>query len=93
MNDSIQTSKLPIRVTAHKGMDSQKPQLSIVSIILCGKYAEPCPVMPEAIIILLMMPCTMVNIASIRSSPQVTAAFASTKRINTFNACSGRLSS
>ena len=33
----------------------------------------------------------MVNIAIIRSSPQVTAAFASTKRIKSFRACSGRL--
>ena len=89
--DSTHTSKLPMSVTAHRGIDSQKPQSSIVCIILCGRYVAPFPLRPEAAMIFDMTPCTMVNIAIIRSRSQVTAAFASTKRINSFNACSGRL--
>ena len=89
--DSTHTSKLPISVTAHSGIDSQKPQSSIVCIILCGRYVAPFPLRPEAAMIFDMTPCTMVNIAIIRSRPQVTAAFASTKRIKSFRACSGRL--
>ena len=37
-------------------MDSQKPQLSIVSIILWGRYVPFCPVSPDASIIFVIIP-------------------------------------
>ena len=50
-----------------------------------------CLPMPDEPMILEIMPCTIVNIAIIRSSPHVIAAFASTKRMKSLSACSGRL--
>ena len=90
MNDKTVTSKLPMSVTAQSGILSQKEQSSIVSIISDGKYAPPPPPMPDASIILPMMPWAILNIAIISSKPHVTAAFARTKRRNSLKICSGR---
>lgn len=40
----------PISVTAHSGIDSQNPQSSIASIMLCGNAVEDELAIPEAVI-------------------------------------------
>ena len=79
----------PIKVTAHRGMDSKNPQSSIAVLILSGKTVGVAPPMPEADIILLISPCVIENRLINSSSPWVTAAFARANRIKSFNACSG----
>ena len=91
-----QALKLFIRFVLAKaavtwGLDLMMAMFTIVQGIISKIMIAPFPLRPEAIIIFDIIPCTMVNIAIIRSSPQVTAAFASTKRIKSFRACSGRL--
>lgn len=59
----------PISVTAHSGIDSQNPQSSIASIMLCGNAVEDELAIPEAVIILEITPCTMTISLSINSRP------------------------
>ena len=44
-------NKPPISVTAHSGIDSQNPQSSMASIMLCGNAVEDELAIPEAVII------------------------------------------
>ena len=86
-------SKLPMSVTAHSGMLSQNPQALMISTSSCGSVVLPIPLAPAVPMTCEIMPCTMSNTASIRSMPKSTAAFASTKRMNSLRACSGFLTS
>lgn len=61
-------------VTAHNGMDSKKPQSSMVVIISAGRTVccgEPKPAEP---IIVEIVPCTILNKASISSIPYITTS-------------------
>ena len=91
--DSTVMSKLPMSVTAHSGMLSQKPQaVDGIDELLRqrGGADAACPAVPMTCEI---MPCTMSNTASIRSMLKSTAAFASANRTNNLSACSGRRTS
>ena len=62
-------------------------------MISCGSVVPLLPDKPDWVIMVEMIPCTILNTASIKSSPYVTAAFAKAKRMNNFKACSGRFTS
>lgn len=68
-NDITVMNKPPMSVTAQSGIDSKKPQLSIVSIISCGRVVCCAEVKPAAVIIVPIVPCTILNRASISSIP------------------------
>jgi len=68
-NDITVMNKPPMSVTAHNGILSKKPQLSIVSIIDCGKVVCCAEVKPAAVIIVPIVPCTILKRASISSIP------------------------
>lgn len=93
MNDKTVINRLPISVTAQSGMLSKKPQLSIAVTISSGRVVSLVAPKPALFIMVDMIPCTILNIASISSIPYVTKAFAMAKRTNSFKACSGFLTS
>ena len=93
MNDSTVMNRPPISVTAHKGIDSKNPQLSMAVTISAGKTVCAAEPKPAAVIMVLISPCTILNKAIINSKPYVTAAFAKAKRMKSFRACSGFFSS
>ena len=74
-------------------MLSKKLQASTACIISFGKTVCVVPPSPADVIIVLAIPCTILNIAIINSKPYVTIAFAIAKRIKSFNACYGFLTS
>ncbi len=47
MNDSTVMNRPPSRVTAHRGMLSQKPTLLILSMISCGSVVPLLPDRPD----------------------------------------------
>lgn len=91
--DSTVMTSPPSKVTAHRGMDSQKPTSSIFSTISAGRVVSLPPEMPAWVMMVLTMPCTTENRASISSNPWPTAALARMNRINSFSAVSGRRAS
>ena len=72
-------------------MLSKKPQLSIVVISSCGNTVLLLSPKPAEVIIVDIIPCTISNIASIKSNPYTTIMYAIAKRKNNLNACSGFL--
>jgi len=56
MKDSTVMSRLPIRVTAHSGMLSKKPQSSIALTIESGKVVLLAELMPDARMIVDITP-------------------------------------
>ena len=69
VKDSTVISSPPISVTAHNGIESQKTTLLMASINSCGSDTLLIPELPDWVIIVDTMPCTMENTASINSSP------------------------
>lgn len=69
MKDSTVINKPPISVTAHSGIDSQKPQFSIALIMLFGRAVAENFDIPEAAIIFEIIPCTISISFSNSSSP------------------------
>ena len=69
VKDKTVISSPPISVTAHNGIESQKPTLLMASINSCGSDALLMPELPDWVIMVNTMPCTMENTASINSSP------------------------
>ena len=69
IKDITVMNRPPMSVTAHRGMLSKKPQLSMVSTISCGKVVFCAVVNPAAVIIVPIIPCTILNRASISSIP------------------------
>ena len=69
VKDKTVISSPPINVTAHSGMESQKPTLLMASINSCGSVTLLMPELPDCVIMVDTMPCTMENTASINSSP------------------------
>ena len=69
MKDNTVMNKPPISVTAHRGIDSKNPQLSIVSIISAGKVVCVAEPKPAAVIMVEIVPCMILNSASISSMP------------------------
>jgi len=65
----------------------------MASINSCGSDTLLIPELPDWVMMVDTMPCTMENTASINSSPYVTAPLASAKRMNSLSACSGFLTS
>ena len=86
-------NRLPISVIAQSGMLSKKPQSSIALIISFGRVVLPVLVIPDDVIILLVTPWIIWNIAIISSSPYVTTPFDMANLRNSLRACSGRLTS
>lgn len=64
-------------------------QLSIADIISCGNTVLLFPPNPAELIIVELIPCTILNIASIKSSPYTTMVYAIANLKNSLNACSG----
>ena len=93
MKDSTVMNRLPIRVTAHSGMLSKKPQSSIACTIESGRVVFVAEPTPDDRMIVDMIPCAISNKASIRSIPYVTTPLAMANLINSFSACSGLLTS
>ena len=93
INDKTVMNSPPIKVTAHNGMLSKKPQSSTAVTISAGSTVSCAAPKPAAFMMVEISPCTMLNRAIISSKPYVTAALARAKRINTLRACSGRFSS
>ena len=89
MNDSTVINNPPISVTAHKGILSKNPQSSMVVTISAGKVVCSGVPNPAAFIMVEIVPCTILNKASISSIPYVITPFASAKRTKSFSACSG----
>ena len=56
MNDRTVMNRLPISVTAHRGMLSKNPQSSIAVTISLGKVVLVAEPTPEAVIIVLIAP-------------------------------------
>ncbi len=52
---------LRIKVTAQSGIDSKNPQFSTAVIISCGKFIAVAPPIPEAFIIVDIVPCNYTN--------------------------------
>ena len=69
IKDIMVINRPPISVTAHKGILSKKPQLSMVSTISCGKVVCCAEENPAAVIIVEIVPFTILNRASINSIP------------------------
>ena len=88
-NDNTVISRLPNKVTIHKGIDSSIPTASILSTISEGSSVTVPPAIPEWDMIFVTMPCTMEKIAVKSSMPDMTAPCASAKRIKAFTTCSG----
>ena len=76
VKDKTVISSPPISVTAHNGIESQKPTLLMASINSCGSDTLLMPELPDWVIMVDTMPCTMENTANINSSPYVTAPLA-----------------
>ena len=89
MNESTVINNPPISVTAHKGILSKNPQSSMVVTISAGKVVCSGVPNPAAFIIVEIVPCTILNSASISSIPYVITPFANAKRTKSFKACSG----
>ena len=53
----------PIKVTAHKGIDSKNPQLSTAVIISCGNTVVVAPPKLADVIIVDITPCIILNTA------------------------------
>ena len=56
MNASTVMNRLPSRVTAHRGMLSQKPTVLILSIISCGSVAPLLPDRPDCEMMVATIP-------------------------------------
>ena len=69
MNDRTVINSPPISVTAHSGMLSQKATLLMASINSCGSDTLLMPELPDCVMMVDTMPCTIENTASINSSP------------------------
>ena len=69
MNDNTVTNNPPINVTAHNGIDSKKPHDSTASIIELGRTVLDIPPKPLEVIIVLITPWQILNIANIKSNP------------------------
>ncbi len=69
INDSTVMNRLPISVTAQRGMLSKNPQSSIAVTIALGNFVLLTVPMPEARIIVDITPCAISNRAIIRSRP------------------------
>ena len=69
MNDKTVMNRPPKRVTAHRGMESQKPTSLILSMISWGRVVPVLPDKPDWVMMVETMPWTMRNTASIRSRP------------------------
>ena len=67
MNERTVINSPPISVTAHSGIDSQNPQFSMASMMLCGSTVDYEFDTPDAVIIFETTPCTM-DIKLINSS-------------------------
>ena len=93
MSDSTQTTRLPNKVTSHRGLESKNPTSLILVMISAGNVVALAAVNPEALMAEPMVPCTMLKIAIRNSKPKSIRALANTKRINNLNACSGLFSS
>ena len=93
MNDKTVINSPPISVTAHNGILSKKPHSSIFVIISAGKVVWLGVPNPADVIIVEIVPCTILNRASISSRPQVITPLAMANLMNSFNACSGFLTS
>ena len=93
INDKTVITKPPINVTAHNGIDAKNPQSSIASIIDVGNTVSVEPDILDIVIILDTIPCVIVKIDVIKSNPYVTNILAIANLINSFNACSGFLTS
>lgn len=93
MSDSTQTTRLPNKVTSHRGIESKNPTSLILVMISAGNVVALAAVNPEALMAEPIVPCTMLKMAIRNSSPKSIKALANTKRINNLNACSGLFSS
>ena len=84
-------NRLPMSVTAQRGMLSKKPQSSIAVTIDCGRVVFVAEPTPEDLMIVVMTPWAISKSASIRSSPYVTTPFAIANLMNSFRAamCDG----
>ena len=69
MNDKTVMNRLPIKVTAHRGIDSKKPHSSIAVTISSGKVVPELAPKPALFIMVEITPCTISNRASISSMP------------------------
>lgn len=69
MNDSTVMNSPPMSVTAHSGIDSKKPQSSMVVIISAGSVVCCGEEKPAELIMVEIVPCTMLNRESISSIP------------------------
>ena len=69
MNDNTVTNNPPIKVTAHNGIDSKKPQLSTALTISWGRIVLVTVPKPADFIIVDITPCTILKIDNIKSSP------------------------
>ena len=76
INDSTVINNPPISVTAHKGILSKNPQSSMVVTISAGKVVCSGVPNPAAFIMVEIVPCTILNSASISSIPYVITPFA-----------------
>ena len=61
VKDKTVISSPPISVTAHSGMLSQKPTLLMASINFCGSDTLLIPELPDWVMMVDTMPCTMEN--------------------------------
>ena len=66
---STVTNRLPINVTAHNGILSKNPHASTAVTISCGRVVCCGVPNPPAFIIVLIIPCTILNSAIISSKP------------------------
>lgn len=62
-------SSPPISVTAHSGIESQKPTSLMASTSSCGSVVLFMPDVPDCVITVDTVPCTMENTACMSSSP------------------------
>jgi hypothetical protein len=74
---------------AQRGMLSRKPTSSMMVTISSGRVVSVSADIPEAVMIVEIIPCATLKSAVISSIPWVTAAWASTKRIKHLNTISG----
>ena len=69
MKDITVINSPPMSVTAHSGIDSKKPQSSMVVIISAGSVVCCGEEKPAELIMVEIVPCTMLNRESISSIP------------------------
>ena len=93
IKDNTVIKRPPISVTAHNGILSKNPQSSIVVIISEGNVVWFGFPKPAVFIMVEIVPWTILNKASISSSPCVITPIVIANRIKSFKVCSGFLTS